>query len=57
MAPILYGSERNTIFGHYLGESDLDVFKPMFENLLQTRSMSKVINIYFHPKDVGYISK
>jgi hypothetical protein len=48
MAPILYGSERNTIFGHYLGESDQDVFKPMFENLLQTRSMSKVINIYFH---------
>jgi hypothetical protein len=46
-----------TIFGHSLGESDQDVFKPMFENLLQTRSMSKVINIYFHPKDVGYISK
>ena len=46
-----------TIFGYSLGESDQDVFKPMFENLLQTRSMSKVINIYFHPKDVGYISK
>ena len=51
------GANEITIFGHSLGESDQDVFKPMFQNLLQTRDRSKVINIYFHPKDLDYISK
>lgn len=51
------GANEITIFGHSLGESDQDVFKPMFQNLLQIRDRSKVINIYFHPKDLDYMSK
>jgi len=49
-------SKEITIFGHSLGESDVDVFMPMFTSLSRSINKSKLIKIYHHPDDEDYIS-
>ena len=49
-------SKEIIIFGHSLGESDVDVFMPMFTSLSRSATTSKLIKIFHHPEDEDYMA-